>query len=369
MKFLNGDKEPTNAILTLALALSLPLEKAKGMAKLLLKLGASSSQADLHGCTAFHRYVARAEAEMIGTLWELDKTGVKAALNHLTMSPQHWNAQAVSPLQTAIGNNDTILVMRLLEARADAQIDFEAWLKAAKFSSKLEGRLSSYEENMKLYHSGVEQPLIVALRRCPDPQIAYQLLQAGADPNSMPPESHQMLANKLYRSYAGGDTALDLVRRQLEALRKYTDEEFTSVKPQLPERMGEYLEQFQNGTYRHWLVSNDIKSRHEVYENAMKTYTAKFQRFSGLKGVSEKKEAILEAIRQMERVERLVVEKGGKTFKDLHPDFSVAVNNTFNQPGYNNPNKGPLDKTYSLNIEFQNTTDVTDGRKTAYVEL
>ncbi len=89
------------------------------MAKLLLKLGASSSQADLHGCTAFHRYVDNHEVEMIDTLWELDKTGVKAALNHLLLGNRYWDPQAVSPLHTAIGRGDTILVMRLLEAGAN----------------------------------------------------------------------------------------------------------------------------------------------------------------------------------------------------------------------------------------------------------
>lgn len=45
------------AILTLVLALVLPVEKAVRMCETLLSLGATSSQADPSGITAFHRYI------------------------------------------------------------------------------------------------------------------------------------------------------------------------------------------------------------------------------------------------------------------------------------------------------------------------
>lgn len=48
---------PNTAILTLVLALALPLEKAIRMCETLLDLGATSSQADAEGITAFHRYI------------------------------------------------------------------------------------------------------------------------------------------------------------------------------------------------------------------------------------------------------------------------------------------------------------------------
>lgn len=45
------------AILTLVLALALPLDQAARMCETLLSLGATSSQADMTGITAFHRYI------------------------------------------------------------------------------------------------------------------------------------------------------------------------------------------------------------------------------------------------------------------------------------------------------------------------
>jgi hypothetical protein len=45
------------AILTLVLALALPIEKAIPMIETLLSLGVTSSQADTQAVTAFHRYI------------------------------------------------------------------------------------------------------------------------------------------------------------------------------------------------------------------------------------------------------------------------------------------------------------------------
>jgi len=305
---------------------------------------------------------------MIDTLWDLDKTGVKAALNHLIVGSQYWDPQAISPLHTAIGNGDTIFVMRLLEAGATPQIDFESWLKAVKFSTKYENRLRSYEENEKLYQRTVEQPLMTALRTCPDPEVACHLLQGGADANSMTPISYQILTDKWQRNYNKGETALDIVRKQILALRQYTGEKLTAVKPELPENMDEYLAKFEEGTYHHWLVSNDIQSRRLNHELSLKSYEDDVEKFKGLKGVEEKKEAISEIIQQLEKLESLIVEKGGKTFEDLYPDIKTNANNRYNRYDYDTDDS-PADKSYSFDVRFHNTNDVTDARRKAYLEL
>ncbi|KAH8893115.1 ankyrin [Thozetella sp. PMI_491] len=365
VKFLNDEREPTNAILTLALALTLPLEKAKSMANLLLRLGASSSQADLHGCTAFHRYVNSNESEMVDTLWEFDKTGVKAALNHLLIESRYWDPPAISPLHTAIGNGDTILVMKLLEAGANPQIDFEHWLKAAKFSTRLEGRLRSFEENQKTYRKSVQQPLITALTSCPDPEVAYLLLRGGADPNTMTQVSYQLLDDEWQRRYNQGETALDLVRNQLEQLRKYTGEKLSAQNPELPEGIREYLDLVQAGTYQHWVTEEDIKQKLKSHERAVESYKEAVKNFEGLTGVAEKQQAIREAISQVEKVEQLLVEMGGKTFQELHPDIKTNTDRYHQSTTQAEKKK----ECYQFNITFRNATDVTDIRRAAYLEL
>ncbi|KAK0702836.1 hypothetical protein B0H67DRAFT_676136 [Lasiosphaeris hirsuta] len=365
VKFLNSDKEPTNAILTLALALCLPLEKAESMARLLLQLGASSSQADLHGCTAFHRYVEQAKTGMIDTLWDLDKTGVKAALNHLLLGTSYWNPHAVSPLHTAIGNGNGMLVIKLLEAGANADIDFESWLRAAKFSSGMEKRLQSYDQNKAMYHRSVDQPLMVALRTSPDPDMAVQLLQGGADPNTMTQTSYQLLTDEWQRRYNKGETALDVTRTHIENLRKYSGEMFSDVKPELQEGMDEYLASLDKGSYRYWLASDDVKARKEQHKEAVKNYEEKVKKFEEMKGVAEKKEAIGEALAGMEKIEALLLEKGAKTFNELHPDIEThAAQNSYSHLKTDEPKK-----PYKYPLAFHNTTDVTEKRRQAYEEL
>ena len=364
VKFLNSEKEPTAAILTLALGLKLPLERAKSMALLLLKLGATSSQADLNGCTAFHRYVENANPELIDVLWDNDKTGVKTAINHLVMGSSYWNAAATAPLHTAIGNNDSILVMKLLSAGAKPDIDFEMWLKAAKFSP-VEKRLGSYEENKKMYSRYVEQPLMIALKSCPDPTVALRLLEAGADPNSMTPISHTILTDTWQRRYNSGQTALNVVQDQLASLRKFTAETVSMDKPSLLEGMDEYLEDFEEGSYQHWLVSEDIKAKRESFEKDMKAYNKHVAKFMATKGLSEKKAAIKEVIEQMEKVEKLIIEKGGKSFYELHPDIEAPPNN----PSQQGEKKKTTVKPYEKKFVFTNVTDVTEIRMLKYIEL
>ena len=368
VKFLNSDKQPTAAILTLVLALALPPQKAKSMAKVLLKLGATASQADLNGCTAFHRYVAQADLSIVESLTELDKTGVKAALNHLVIGSRYWNPQALSVLHTAIGREDTTLVLRLLEAGVNPQIDFDAWLKAAKFSTTLEKRLSSYEENMKLYESSVEQPLITAIKTCREPEVLYRLLERGADPNSMTTASRQVLRDEWSRRYNKGETALDLVREQIKQLEKYTKEKPAASKPSaLLPNMDEYLRGFQPGTYQHTVIANDITSKRKGYEDAMKEYEKAMKKDEKQEGLAEKQEAVKEALAAMKKVEGFMVKKGAKTFKELYPDI------TSGSQAYNSSSTSTKEETkkepYKYTLTFLNTTDVTDARKKAYTDL
>ncbi len=337
------------------------------MARLLLKLGASSSQADLHGCTVFHRYVEHAKTELIDTLWELDKTGVKAALNHLIIGSSYWSPQAVSPLHTAIGNGNSMLVIRLLEAGADANIDFESWLRAAKFSSGMEKRLQSYEQNKTLYHKSVQQPLMVALRNSPDPELAVRLLEGGADHNTMTQVSYELLTNEWQRRYNKGETALDVVRDHIENLRKYSGEKFLAVKPELQEGTDEYLASLDKGSFLYWVASQDVKAKKEQYEKSLKSYEKSVKDFEAQKGAAEKKQAIEEALAGMEKVEALLLGMGAQTFKELHPDLETNTN----QNNYNSSQSKTDDakKPYTYSLSFHNTTDVTDTRRPAYEEL
>ncbi|EFQ28840.1 hypothetical protein CGRA01v4_10283 [Colletotrichum graminicola] len=368
VKFLDSNKQPKAAILTLVLALSLPIEKAKSMALLLMKLGASSSQADMDGCTTFHRYVENGNREMIDTLWENDKVGLKTALNHMVFVDCR-NPAAIAPIHTAIENGDSILVLKLLEAGANPQIEFDTWLKAAQFS-KASGNLGSYENNKRQFNACNDQPLIVAIQNCSDPEVAISLVEKGADPNTLTKSSYSAIDHRHLRHYHKGQTALDLVHHQLECLRSYTTEKFTQPKPELPLRMDEYLQKYEAGSYQHWQVSENIhwlkidhKTQQESYEKRKKEHDER-------KGTIEKTQAIKEAIASLEKLEKAIIAKGGKTIEELYPDLKFPDNGSPDNR-FSNSHTLEMKKVndYGFVFSFPGATDVTEARKSAYLEL
>lgn len=124
VKFLDSQKTPSGSLLTLVLALALPEEKARSMAKTLLSLGATSAQADLNSVTAFHRYVEANAKSLIETLLESDPTGTKSAISHVIVA-RYGHPQTV--LHAAIRQGDLPLLLTLLEHGAATEIDFETW--------------------------------------------------------------------------------------------------------------------------------------------------------------------------------------------------------------------------------------------------
>lgn len=105
VKFLGYQSAPARAILTMVLALALPIDKAKDMVKTLLSLGATSAQADIHGVTAFQRYAEENASELVELLWEMDKTGSRSALNHLGFTNVLLPQPAILLLSVGITNS------------------------------------------------------------------------------------------------------------------------------------------------------------------------------------------------------------------------------------------------------------------------
>ncbi|KAK3695330.1 hypothetical protein B0T22DRAFT_369114 [Podospora appendiculata] len=364
VKFLDQKKNPKGALLTLVLALALPVEKAKSMAQTLLSLGASSAQADLNGITAFHRYVEQNAESLLQTLWELDATGTKTAINHMVF-PAYGKSE--TPLQIAIKNGNLSLVLKLLENGAIApEVDFETWLKSAK-QSRISQQLRSFEENQKQFQTGVEQPLIMALQS-PNPATALELLERGAGPNVYTAETMRYMQNS-YSSNWKGETALDLVKKGLEALRAFGGETGDVSKPSLPPGIETYLENFEEGTYQHWVVSNDIEKARGCYAAMLKEYQDKQVHMSALEGFPEKMAAISETLTTLEKVEQAIISSGGKTFAELNPDLKADGNFA----GHIYPRFGmQADYSsipYQYDFSFGAVRDVTAARKVAYVKL
>ncbi|RYP91396.1 hypothetical protein DL770_002441 [Monosporascus sp. CRB-9-2] len=368
--------EPHKAILTLVLALTLPVENAVQMTEVLLSLGATSSQADNNGVTAFHRYIKRGAPELIESLWANDKIGLKAALNHVAITGRRWNSDATTPLMTAIDNGDPILVLKLLEAGANPEVDFDTWLKGAKLT--FEENLGDYESNKKLFRKGAIQPLLVAIES-PNPTIAIQLLDRGADPNVITTSSVELIENTWGRNYNRGQSALDVVQESLAKLREYKGEKtpFDSPRPNYgyhgsirktyleppkgPLGTCQFLEKFREGNYQHWLVSTDIEDKVGAYEKELDRFEKQKKKIEQSKGLRKKKEAIRDAICQLEEVEKALKAKGAKTFKELHPEIEgpPATTDDADKPA----------APYDFDFIFKGANDITNKRRAAYIEL
>ncbi|KAK7424963.1 hypothetical protein QQX98_000241 [Neonectria punicea] len=364
VKFLNKESSDTGAILTLTLALSLPQDKAKSMAELLLKLGATSSQGDSNGCTAFHRYVASGKSDLVDTLWDNDKTGVKTAINHMVFGGGYWDPDTIAPLHSAVEHGDPILVLKLLNGGAGAQIDFETWLKAARVSPTQASKMGTLEANERKYKESLEQPLITAIRSG-NTDVAIKLLENGADPNCLTGKTERLIFNEYQRTWNKGESALDMVQFSISKLREYTGEKPVISKPVESLGIDAYLEKFAEGTYSHWVISDDINNKKQSFQRGKESYEKELKRITELKGAHEKMEAINEALKGFGSLEEALTSRGGKTFLELRPEIKTEERNNSSR----NKDLETLPRQYEFNFSFRNDSEMTVKRRDGYVEL
>ncbi|KAK7745490.1 hypothetical protein SLS53_002988 [Cytospora paraplurivora] len=356
VKFKGQDNNPTAAILTLVLSTKLPIQKAKSMASIILSLGATCAQADLQGLTAFQRFVDADATELIELLVSLDKIGVKNSINHIAWGP--WN-RMYWPLQKAIRAGNVRLIIKLIEAGALPQVDFETWLKAAKQSAAQESRLRlGLEDTTKMFRGEVEQPIVMAIQSS-GPSVALELLERGADVNTMTAASYRTVDNQWYHDK--GQTVLDLVREQIKRLRKY--EPPAATPPELKYGMDEFLDKFKEGTWQHAAVRFAVIKAKKNNEKRLEDYEKEKSRIGSLVGLREKQAEIDSAIATLEDLERTIVGRGGKPFEELHPDFK----DTNMETNRWKPPKGSLEFSHEFN--FYPASDITERRRAKYIEL
>lgn len=363
VKFLTHEN---TAILTLVLALSLAPEKAKSMAKLLLRLGAMCSQAEGSGCTAFQRYVKSGKSEMVDLLLTNDKAGVKAAVNHLLLAGYSWNPSASGPLQIAIENGDSVLAIKLLDVGARPEIDLDTWLKAAQVSPDMSYNRNDLEENKKCFKRSVDQPLLCAVRAA-SAEVALRLIKDGANVNCLTRTSEQLLENSYMRSYNKGESVLDVLRYIMEKLSDEEDSGTSLPKPKLALGMDEYLAKLTPGSYVHTFVSDDISKKKKEFKSNLKNYEASLKKEEARGGATEKKEAINAAISELKVIEKAMVQAGAKTFAELYPDIETSKER--NQDRYNRRAEKREDEVYKYQINFNNDHKMTDSRRDGYIEL
>ncbi|KAH8176109.1 ankyrin repeats (3 copies) domain-containing protein [Sarocladium implicatum] len=353
------------AILTLALALTLPPDQAKSMARLLLRLGATASQADSDGCTAFQRYVEKAETDAMDVLISDDKTGVKNAINHLIIRGS-WMPETIAPLHTAIDRGDSIMVLQLLNNGAHPNIDFDTWLKAVKVSRENPNFLGSLEQNKQKYQESVEQPIVAALRTG-NAELVLELLKRGADPNVMTRDTAQAMSNEYRQRYTVGRLALDVVRgllHRLSTLRLQRANSHVSP-PTLPIGLDDTLKRYETGSYQHWLVAEAVDTLKEDHEKQMKGLPKKVEQAK--KTAHEYEEAVDELVSRLEEVEKTLKSHGAKRFIEMYPDLRFKKDDSYGEPQVQNSKDDKKPWTYTFTFVGEN--DINEKRHEGYIKL
>ncbi|KAK0673305.1 hypothetical protein QBC41DRAFT_136273 [Cercophora samala] len=367
VKFLNSNKTPYGALLTLVLALVLPVPKAKEMAKTLLSLGATSAQADLNGVTAFHRYVEENAESLLATLWEHDAVGTKTAINHISMRDRYSTAETA--LGVAIKKGNLALILQLLDHGAVPQIDFESWLKSARQSAAIENQLSDLEGNKKMWNEMTEQPLILAINST-NPASALELLKAGADPNVITMESHKQMGRSWITTF-DGESALDLVNTYLTRLKEFLDKKKEAPKaPEIDPDLDRWLAQYEESSYQYALASSEIAKLRSIHKDQMEKYEKELASTEEPEGTAEKRKAILQAFITLSKVKEALIEKGAKTFGELFPAYKApnpfsGKHTTYDPTKIVQPIVDPTRHLFHLS----GVSDVTDKRLPAYISL
>ncbi|RFU35722.1 hypothetical protein B7463_g570, partial [Scytalidium lignicola] len=313
-----GTSTPRGAILTLVLALSLPTEKAKEMAKLLLKLGATSSQADTNHVTALHYAVAENNGDVLDVLLSDDRPAALSVLSSIASSGGGFWGHVSSPLTTAVGKRNEDMVKKLLDYGARPVISFDDWINTHIAKNTWAARYT-LEQNQAQYHREVTQPIIVAANKGM-PKAVEQLIEKGADIQSLGSAAYDVIENPRNSGQKIGEALLDIVQRKLKPLREYKGER-GPIKPALLHDLEHYTKGMHEGTYQYWSFAQNYvvalqtnKRAHDNYERALKDHTSK-------SGTKEKMEAIEKLKGVFENLEKVLLAAGAKTFAELHPEI------------------------------------------------
>lgn len=367
VKILNKhDKSPRGAILTLVLSLRLPLEKAKEMTMTLLKLGATCAQADTKQVTAFH-YISNQQSAILDVLKENDEPAMNRSINHLGILGSQWRPQARSPLMSAIFKGDALSAMKLLEFGASPSIEFKDWLKSAESHFDHITKIST-EQNHSTFMQDVEQPItLTVVNELPD--ITLLLLDMGADMNTLTASTSSNL-NSGYSSY-NMESLLDVVRKKITEIRVGLKRCKTMNKPTKPHMKlshdVDYLENIELGSYKHYVTQVQLdraklsdKFGQDNYEQKMEEWNKRHES----EEVLEQIKAFESLLKKFEELEQVLLDKGAKTFKELHPDIKTEERQRYNH-GYSSKGEN---RPFQPNLGFS-VHDLTDEARDAYMQL
>lgn len=365
-----GTSTPRGAIMTIVLAMSLPTEKAKAVVKLLLELGATTSQADLNHFTAFHYVVAANNHDILDVLLENDRPVALSILDNI--GSQMYGNDGDSPLTTAISKGYKEMVSTLLSLGAKPTTDFDEWIKAYLFKNEYAKR-NTPDQNQKLWRDSVCQPIIAAAAKEMGESVR-DLLAHGADPSTLEKSAYRIIETPQNAAYQVAESLLDIVQKKLKALREFDEStgqnsgglfgssgNAITKEPEKLEEESFYTKGLKEGTYEHWTALHDYQTKKQANTKEREAWKKAMERKKE-EGLDEKKAAVATIVKELEKTEKALIEAGAKTFVEMYPDLPKHQPHVY-QP-YQYPEPGP----YKTNLSFR-IPDLNDAKKEGYMRL
>lgn len=363
IKLLGSENTPTAAILTLVLALQLPLEKAKAMTQKLLQLGASPAQADLKHNTPLHYLAASNYSELLDLYHHHDEPAVKRAINHLAFLGYSWTPEPYSAFVAAINSKNPVGAIKLLEAGAEPTLEFSHFVQSAKAVFEAIQSNSS-EKNTDIFRHNVPQPIILAVKK-ELPELVINLLERGVDPNTLTTEGCLVVDDEDVRDYTKGASLLDNVRDKIKNLQAYKGEKCTSLPPRPLETDDKaYLDGIKEGTYAMLTARQQVKEARQEYEKNLRYHQDAVNEARNCKGVDRKLAAAKDLAEEFQKVEAVLLEKGAKTFVELYPDIEAPREDEEEEEEDETLKKDKFKVTYKFRVP-----DLTKTKRNGYLEL
>ena len=351
--------KPSGAIMTLVLAAQLPHGRCAEVSKSLLRLGASSAQADMSQVSALHHIITRKKVDVLKLMFEVDAVAANGAMNHVAVSGYRWSATTTSPLISAIDSGNADLVKVLLDLGAKPRLDFDDWV-GPFINSQMDQASGRHgldnEEARNTYKRSVTEPVLLAVHR-DLPVYVECMLEKDADVNAEVPSQD----GGYVRHSNSGQTLLDIVESKIHDLQASPEGVISMPEPLQLEEDNIYLGKAIPGTYEHWSISKDIKVTHDVLKEWQRRRGQEITNRLEEKGLPEKKAKLRQLRAEFENLQEKIVQHGGKSFKELHPNDEA-------QPAPNQHSASQEKKVFNPRVSFQ-LPDLTDQKREGYTRL
>lgn len=361
IKLVSADRYTGNkAILPLVLAMSSPPKKLMDVIKVLLKLGATSAQADMDHFTALHYMVEQNKLDLLDVLLKHDGPAAQSVLNQIYFGSDNI---AQTALSLALQKSHEEMSSKLLTLGAKPCIGFDDYVKP--FLAKVEhAKRWTAEANLKHFETNCLQPIIHAATH-DLPNIVIKMLQGGAYPNTLTTTALTIVENPTYSQWRTGMSVLDIVRNKLKKLKEYVEGETPKKEPATMENEAYYLKGLKSGTYKHWTALNRYKSTKAENDVEWQVYRKEVIPEKGFEEAEEaKKAAVRSLVAEYEEAETILVGSGGKTFKELYPNIGGSTLQENHQSRFANRTASPYETYFTFNLP-----DLNDRQKEGYFRL